>query len=120
MAYIEPKAPGFSYGLGTINGAGAAGQCVKINGDNQFAVNTDPTARSFGVLTKSCKDGEMCGVFCMGGIYETDQVVGTPAAGDLLACDADTGKLKAADEGDFPLGETISCQTGVLRFKLLV
>jgi hypothetical protein len=120
MAYLEPKAPGFSYGLGTISGAGVAGQLVKVAGDNVFAVNDDADGVSFGVLAKSYADGEMCGVYCMGGIYETDQFEGSPEPGAQLACDADTGKLKAVAEGNFVVGQAISLQNGVLRFKLTV
>ena len=120
MAYVEPKAPGFSYGLGTISGAGTAGQLVKVIDHDVFEVNDSAATPSFGLLAKSYTDGEMCGVYCMGGIYETDQFVGTPAAGAPLACDADTGKLKAAGEDEFIVGQVISLQTGILRFKLAV
>jgi Uncharacterized conserved protein (DUF2190) len=120
MAYVEPKAPGFSYGLGTISGAGAAGQLVKVAGDNVFAVNDDADGVSFGVLAKPYADGEMCGVYCMGGIYETDQFEGSPTPGAPLACDADTGKLKTLAEGNFVVGQAISLKNGVLRFKLAV
>ena len=120
MPYVQPLAPGFRYGLGNISGAGEAGQLVKLSGDNVFTVNDAPAVRSFGMLAKAYKDGEMCGVFCLGGIYETDQFEGTPSAGDELACDADSSKLKVAEEGDFVVGEVILLSNGVLRFKLLV
>lgn len=120
MAFVEIKAPGFSYGLGTISGDGEAGQLVKISGDNLFALNDDSTTRSFGILAKTYKDGEMCGVFCLGGIYETDQYEGSPTPGDALACDASTSKLKTTGDGDFVVAEAISIAAGILRFKLLV
>jgi len=120
MAYVETKAPGFRYGLGTLAGAGTVGQLVKVSGDNVFTVNDDPAVRSFGVLVGTYEDGEMCGVYCMGGIYETDQYAGDISHGDELACDADTGLLKAAEEGEFVVGEAISVTAGVLRFKLSV
>jgi len=120
MAYVQPLAPGFRYGLGAIAGGGSAGQLVLLSGDNEFSVNTDPAKRSFGILEKTYKDGELGGVFCLGGIYETDVFVGTPAPGDELACDAATGKLKVKGQGEFAVGEVIAAATGVLRFKLYV
>ena len=120
MPYVEGKVPGFAYGLGFIQGAGEPGQAVKLVDDDLFAVNGTPADRSFGILVNRYADGEMCAVYCEGGIYETDQVVGEPTANDLLACDADTGLLKSAGEGEFPIAQTISFVAGVLRFKLLV
>jgi len=120
MPYVQPLAPGFRYGLGTISGAGTAGQLVRISGENLITVNTDPAKRSFGMLERTYKDGEMPGVICSGGIYETDQFVGTPAPGDELACDAATGKLKVKGATEFAVGEVISAGSGVLRFKLFV
>jgi hypothetical protein len=120
MAYVEAKAPGFRYGLGTLSADGTAGQCVRLSNDNVFSVTDDATKRSFGILAASCKKDELCGVFCLGGIYETDQHSGNIAAGDLLGCDAQTGKLKKAGAQDFVAGEAISLVSGVLRFKLLV
>jgi len=120
MPYVETKAPGFRYGLGTISGAGTVGQLVKVSDDNVFTVNDNPAVRSFGMLVGTYRDGEMCGVYCMGGILETDQYAGDVSAGDELACDADTGLVKAAGEGEFVVGEAISVSSGVLRFKLLV
>ena len=120
MAYVQPLAPGFRYGLGAISGAGATGQLVRLSGDNVLSVNTNPALRSFGILEKTYRDGELCGVFCLGGIYETDVFVGTPAPGDELACDAQTGKLKVKGQGEFAVGEVIAAASGVLRFKLFV
>ena len=120
MAYVETKAPGFRYGLGTISGDGAPGQLVRVSEDNVFVVNDDSAVCSFGVLAGAYTDGEMCGVHCMGGIYETDQYAGNVSPGDELACDAETGKLKAASGDEFLVGEAISLQAGILRFKLLV
>ena len=120
MAYVEPKAPGFRYGLGTISADAVAGQCVRLTDANVFSVNDDAAKRSFGILVASCDKDALCGVYCMGGIYETDQYTGNISAGDELACDANTGKLKAASGDEFVVGETISLVSGVLRFKLLV
>jgi len=120
MAYVQPMAPGFRYGLGTMQGAGAPGQLVKIAGDNLFTVNDDAETRSFGILERAVKDGEMPGIFCLGGIYETDQFSGSPNAGDALSCDAGTGLLKTASGDELVLAEAISLESDVLRFKLLV
>ncbi len=119
MPYVQPLAPGFRYGLGAITGGGSAGQFVLLTGDNEMSVNTDPAKRSFGLLEKTTKDGELGGVFCLGGIYETDVFVGSPAPGDELACDA-TGKLKVKGQDEFAVGEVIAAASGVLRFKLYV
>ena len=120
MAYMQPLAPGFRYGLGAISGPGATGQLVRLSGDNVLSVNTNPALRSFGILEKTYRDGELCGVFCLGGIYETDVFVGTPSAGDELACDATTGKLKVKGQGEFAVGEVIAATSGTLCFKLYV
>jgi hypothetical protein len=120
MAFLEVKAPGFRFGLATLSADGVVGQCVRITGDNIFTVNDNAGKRSFGVLAASCKKDELCGVFCQGGVYETDQFTGNVAAGEELGCDASTGKLKKAGAQDFVLAEAISVVSGVLRFKLLV
>jgi len=62
MPYVQPLAPGFRYGLGAIAGGGATGQLVRLTGDNVFSVNADPAKRSFGLLEKTTKDGELGGV----------------------------------------------------------
>jgi hypothetical protein len=69
---INPCHRGLAYGDGHIQGAGALGQVVSIAGNDLFAVNTDPTAPSFGLLIKDYASGEMPGIYCMGGVYETD------------------------------------------------
>jgi len=118
--YVEPKAPGFRYGLGTISADGVEGQCVVLSDDNIFTVNADPTVRSFGILAATCEAELLCGVHCGGGIYDTDQYTGEITAADELACDADTGLLRTAAEGEFVVAEAISVVSSVLRFKLLV
>jgi hypothetical protein len=120
MAYVQPQVPGFRYGLGSISADAVAGQCVRLTDANVFSVNDDAAKRSFGILAAACDKDALCGVYCMGGIYETDQYVGEIAVGDTLACDADTGKLKTASGDEFVMGEAISVVSSVLRFKLLV
>jgi len=120
MAYVQPQAPGFRYGLGAISADAVAGQCVRLTDANVFSVNDDAAKRSFGILAAACAKDALCGVYCMGGIYETDQFTGDIAAGDELACDAETGTLKASSGDEFVMAEAISVVSGVLRFKLLV
>ena len=121
MAYIETKAPGFRYGLGTISADGVAGQCVVLSDHNVFTVNDDPDVKSFGILAADCDADELCAVHCMGGIYETDQYTGEIAAGGALVCDETLGVLRASAGGDeLTIAEAISVASGVLRFKLLV
>ena len=120
MAILNPNHRGLAYGDGYMQGAGSCGQFVKLVGNDLFAVNTDPTAKSFGILMKDYAAGEMPGIFCMGGVYETDVYVGTITAGAPLAID-DAGKLTATvGEGALVVAEAISVADGTLKFRLLV
>ena len=121
MAYVDPKFPGVAYGMGIITADGAAGQFVRLSGQDEFALTDVPTTRSFGVLYKDAKTGEMCTVFTGGGIYETDAYGGAISPGNLLKVDATSKNLVAGvGAGDVAVAEAISVQSGVLRFKLLV
>jgi len=120
MAYLEAKLPGLRYGLGSLSEAGTVGQCVVLKGNDEFELNDDGTKESFGLLAADCAKDELCAVWFGGGIYETDQYTGSPAAGNDLACDDSTHKLAVAGEGDAVIGKAISVVGGVLRFKLLV
>ena len=120
MPYLNPEHRGLAYGDGYMQGVGACGQFVKLVGNDLFAVNTDPAAKSFGVLIKDYKNGEMPGVFCMGGIYETDVFEGTIAANDDLKVSA-SGKLTAGvGTGDVVVARAISVSGGALKFRLLI
>jgi hypothetical protein len=120
MPFINPAHRGLAYGDGYMQGDGSLGQIVKIAGNDLFAVNTDATAQSFGVLIKSYKAGEMPGIYCGGGIYETDVFEGTINAGDLLKASA-AGKLIAGvGAGDLAVAVAISVVSGTLKFRLLV
>ena len=120
MAFLNPNHRGLAYGDGYMQGAGSCGQFVKLVGNDLFAVNTDPTARSFGILRKDYADGKMPGIWCRGGIYTTDVFEGTIAAGNPLKVSAN-GKLTAGvGEGDLVIAEAISVVGGVLKFKLLL
>ena len=122
MAILDPKFPGTAYGLGVIAEAGKPGQLVKLSGHNQFSLNGDPAVRSFGVLYKDGKAGELCTVFTCGGIYETDNFTGTINAGDSLKVDATNKNLVGGSfaPSDVAVAQAVSVQGGILRFKLLV
>jgi len=120
MAFINPTHRGLAYGDGYLRGDGQLGQVVRVVGDDLFAVNTDPTKRSFGILMKNYKNGEMPGIYCDGGVYETDVFEGTVNPGDDLKVSAN-GKLTAgAQVGEDVVAQAISVQGGVLKFRLLV
>lgn len=120
MPYINPCHRGLAYGDGYLQGDGAIGQIVKLVGNDLFAVNTDPTAKSFGMLIKSCKNGEMPGIYCSGGIFETDIFDGPVAVGDDLKVSVN-GKLTAGVvAGDEVIARAISVSGGTLKFRLLI
>lgn len=120
MAYLNGSHPGLAYGDGTMQGAGAMGQFVKAVGNDIFAVNTSSTVKSFGILRKDYADGEMPGVWCCGGVFETDQFGGEIAVNGLLMV-GDAGKLVAlTGEGAIPVAQAISVSGGILKFKLLI
>jgi hypothetical protein len=121
MPFINPCHRGLAYGDGHIQGEGALGQIVAIAGNDLFAVNTDPTAPSFGVLIKDYASGDMPGIYCMGGVYETDVFEGTINAGDDLKVSAN-GKLTGGviSEGELVIARAISVAGGTLKFRLFV
>jgi hypothetical protein len=120
MGFLNPNHRGLAYGDGYMQGEGKCGQFVKLVGNDLFAVNTDPTAKSFGVLIKDYKSGDMPGIFCEGGVYETDVFDGVITAGDDLKVAA-TGNLSAgAVEGDIVVARAISVSGGILKFRMLI
>lgn len=120
MGFLNPNHRGLAYGDGYMQGEGKCGQFVKLVGNDLFAVNTDPTAKSFGVLIKDYKAGEMPGIFCDGGVYETDVFDGVINADDDLKVAA-TGHLAAGVQaGDEVVARAISVSGGVLKFRLLI
>ena len=120
MSFINADHPGLAYGDGTMSGAGSLGQVVKVAGNDQFAVNTDATARSFGILRKDYADGKMPGIWCGGGVYTTDVFEGTINAGDELKVSANSKLTAGVAAGDQVIAEAISVVSGVLKFKLLI
>ncbi len=121
MPFINPTHPGLAYGDGYMQGGGEIGQFVAVAGNDQFAVNTDPEVHSFGMLIKSYKDGEMPGIFCKGGTYETDVFEGNINPGDELKVSAN-GTLEGGNiqDDEHVVAQAISVQSGVLKFKLLI
>lgn len=120
MAFLNPNHRGLAYGDGYLQGAGSCGQFVKLVGNDLFAVTTSSTDKSFGVLIKDYKSGEMPGIFCMGGVYETDVFEGNISAGDDLKVSG-SGKLVAgAGPDDQVVAKTISVSGGTLKFRLLI
>ena len=120
MPYINPNHRGLAYGDGYMQGDGQLGQVVRIVGDDLFAVNTDPTIKSFGILIKDYKNGEMPGIYCMGGVYETDAFEGTVNPGDDLKVSA-TGVLTSDVQGsEEVIAQAVSVSGGTLKFRLLI
>ncbi len=121
MSFINPCHRGLAYGDGYMQGDGQLGHLVALTGNDLFSVNTDPEIRSFGILIKDYAGGEMPGIYCKGGVYETDVFEGTVNPGDDLKASA-TGKLTAGKiKGDeHVIAQAVSVQSGVLKFKLLI
>ena len=120
MSFINPCHRRLAYGAGHIQGDGQLGQVVRVVGDDLFAVNTDPTKRSFGILIKDYAGGEMPGIYCDGGVYETDVFEGTVNPGDDLKVSAN-GKLTAGVQaGEEVIARAVAVSGGVLKFRLLV
>jgi hypothetical protein len=112
MAFINPNHRGLAYGDGYLQGDGQLGQVVRIVGNDLFAVNTTLTAKSFGILIKDYKNGEMPGIYCMGGVYETDVFEGTVNPGDDLKVSAN-GKLTAGVQaGEEVIARAVSVSSG--------
>ncbi len=120
MAFLNPNHRGLAYGDGYMQGEGKLGQIVKLVGNDLFAVNIDPTAKSFGILIKDYKAGDMPGVFCIGGVYETDVFEGTINANDDLKVSANGTLTAGVVEGDEVVARAISVSSGTLKFRLLI
>lgn len=120
MAFLNPCHRGLAYGDGYMQGNGTCGQIVHLVGNDLFAVNTVATQRSFGILIHDYVNGEMPGIFCDGGVYETDVYEGSITAGDNLKV-SPNGKLAVSTSAqDFIVAQAIVVQGGVLKLKLLV
>ena len=120
MSFINPCHRSLAYGDGHIQGDGQLGQMVRVVGNGLFGVNTDATKRSFGILIKDYAGGEMPGIYCDGGVYETDVFEGTIAAGDDLKVSANGRLTNGIAAGERLVAHAISVQSGVLKFRLFV
>jgi len=108
---------GRAYGVGVADGAVYGGRCAKITGNDKFALQNSASGITAGVFSGDRDSGQLCTVY-LDGVYETDQFISGAAAGNQLAADASTGKLKAAGEGETVVGLALSVSSGILRFKL--
>lgn len=120
MPYLNPSHRGTAYGDGYMQGEGKLGQLVKLVGNDLFAINTDPAVKSFGVLIKDYKNGEMPGIFCMGGIYETDVFEGNISPNDDLKVSVNGKLIAGVVAGDLVVARAISISNGELKFRLLI
>jgi hypothetical protein len=120
MAFINPCHRGLAYGDGHIQDNSQLGQVVRVVGDDLFAVNTDPRVRSFGILIKDYAAGQMPGIYCNGGVYETDAFEGTINAGDDLTVSANGFLTNGFGPNNLVIAQAISVQGGVLKFRLLI
>ena len=121
MAFIHPCHRSPAYGDGTMQTEGALGHLVCLVGHDLFAVNTDPKIRSFGILINHYAAGVMPGMYCQGGVYETDVFAGTIHPGDDLKVSAD-GQLTGGtiSDGEQIVAQAIAVHSGVLKFQLLI
>ena len=120
MSFINPNHRGLAYGDGYMQGDGQLGQVVTVVGNDLFAVNTDPTVKSFGLLIKDYKAGEMPGIYCDGGVYETDVFEGTINPGDDLKVSAAGFLTAGVVAGDEVIARVISASGGTIKFRLLI
>jgi len=121
MSFLNPCHKGLAYGDGHMQGDGQTAHIVKIAGNDLFTVNTNPEDKSFGILIKDYKAGEMPGIYTGGGVYETDVFEGTITPGNDLKVSA-TGKLTGGTitSSEHVIAKAISVQSGVLKFRLLI
>ena len=118
--FVQRVHQGLAYGDGHLQGAGSAGQVVRLVGHDLFSVNTDPTLPSFGLLIRDYKDGEMPGILCNGGIVELSTYEGNPAPGNTLKVSAAGFLTPNPGAGEYPIARVISVTGGMLKIILLV
>ena len=120
MPFLRALHPGIAYGLGRMESAGTEGQFVQLTSNNGFSVVSSGNQIPFGILRKTYVAGDMPGVFCGGGIYETDQFTGTPTPGNVLTVNGQGILAADGQPDDQPAAQVIAVNGNVLRFKLLV
>ncbi len=125
--YFNPSHPGIAYGDGELLGPGEKGQFVKLTSNDTFQVVSDAADTPVGVIynldklkhvTPGATDRNKVAVYLGGGVYETDNVTGTVAAGDDLTFDPTNGNIKTAGDGDTIVGLALAVEGGVVKFKL--
>ena len=103
--YFNPSHPGIAYGDGELQGPGEKGQFVKLTSNDTFQVVSDAADTPVGVIynldkpahvTPDETDRNKVAVYFGGGIYETDNLTGTVAAGDDLTFERSAGSIKTA------------------------
>lgn len=109
-----------AYGDGYMQGAGQAGQVVKIVGNDTFSINTDPSVPSFGILIDNYPDGEMPGICCNGGVIELDDFEGSPSPGDALKVAASGFLTPGPGAGEQAICQVLSVGSGVIKVRLLI
>jgi hypothetical protein len=75
---------------------------------------------SFGILGKDYANGQMPGIFCNGGVYETDVFEGTVQAGDALKVSANGTLCAGVQTGEHVIARAIAVHDGLLKFILLI
>lgn len=118
MAIINSCHHGLAYGDGYMQGDGQMGQVVRLVGNDLFTVNTDSETPSFGILIKDYKGGDMPGIYCDGGVYETDSHEGSINPGDELMVSANGYLTNGVGNNDQVIATAISVSGGVLKFKM--
>lgn len=117
---IKQLYQGLAYGEGRMQGTGSAGQVVRLVGDDTFALNTDATAQSFGMLKGNAVDGQRITVLTNGGIHETDAFEGSITPGDLLKVSGNAQLVAGLGAGDLPIAQAIAVNGQTLKFKSLI
>ena len=117
MAYVTTLYDGLHYSCGVAGVALTAGQVVKLSANHTFIPCASVSAASEGIAKYDC-DADGAPDIIMSGVHQTDNYVGSPSAGNDLACDASTSKLKVATTSDRIVGRVIAVENGVMTFSL--
>ena len=125
--YFNPSHPGIAYGDGELQGPGEKGQFVKLIDNDTFQVVSDVADVPVGIIynldklqhvTPGATDRNKVALYMDGGVYETDNITGTIAAGDDLTFDPTDANIKTAAEGNTIVGKALAVEGGVVKFKL--
>lgn len=113
--------PGVEYGDGVLKGPGVPGQIVKLVGSNEVSLVSAAGNDPIGVLHRcditpeksalqGATDTTPCVVDLGATVFQTDQFVGSPAAGNLLSFDPTTAKLKVAVSTEKVVGRVLAVE----------